>query len=93
MRSYAAASLRSSVLVILRLAGMMISPVSELTTSSGIFSPSRMLLSASVNSRSVLRLSRARPRDLLDLLRRSLGETCDALTSLRDDTLTSMTMP
>jgi hypothetical protein len=28
---------------------MMISPVSLLTTSSGIFSPSRMLLNASVN--------------------------------------------
>ena len=43
------ASLRSRVLVILRLAGMMISPVSPLTTSSGIFSPRRMLESASVS--------------------------------------------
>jgi len=40
--------------VILRLAGIMISPVSELTTSKGIFSPSKMLLSA----RSVVRAIR-----------------------------------
>ena len=37
------ANLRKSVFVILRLAGMMISPVSAFTTSRGIFSPSRML--------------------------------------------------
>ena len=42
------ASLRRSVLVIFRLAGMITSPLSPLTTSRGIFSPSRMLESASV---------------------------------------------
>ena len=89
------ASLRSSVLVILRLAGMMISPVSLLTTSSGIFSPSRMLLKRL--RQLVAQLVHLLLVIFLDLLglalvlgRRSAFVLADPSC---DETFTSMTMP
>ena len=79
-----AASLRRSVLVILRLAGMMISPVSPLMTSSGIFSPRRMLESASVRpSRSLSICVLYSSWICFTWRRRSDGESCLLLVSMR----------
>ena len=70
---------------------MIISPACALTTSSGIFSPNRMLLSASVNSsvNSRLRSSASLARSFTCFLR-SRGSR---RTSLSAETFTSITIP
>ncbi len=80
--------------MILRFAGMIFSPVSTLTTSSGIFSPSRMLLSASVRlSWSVWRFSLNSSSICLSCCRFSRELSLARLVVFRDETLTSMTIP
>ena len=89
------ASLRRSVLVILRLAGMMISPVCALTTSSGIFSPRRMLRErlGQLLAQLVVCASCNPPRSALLPLGFGRASVFLRATSFFEETLTSMTMP